>query len=57
LWNEKQNELAKQYFFMTKTQLSDAGENKVKYKVNGKNTFQKRSWDEIEKFIQYKKKK
>jgi hypothetical protein len=44
--------LAKQYFQLTNNKLIDSEDGKVKYK-SGK-TYQKRTWDEIEKFIQYK---
>jgi hypothetical protein len=40
---------------MTGNKLIDSEDGKVKYKIKGKNnSFQKRSWDEINKFINHK---
>jgi len=56
-WTAKQQEIAKEYEKFTGSKLHPVpGENnKVKYQIKGKNTFQKRSWEEIEKYVAHKK--
>jgi hypothetical protein len=34
----------------------DGEPNKVKYLIKGKNTYQKRTWAEVEKFVEFKQK-
>lgn len=49
--------LISKYKKLTGNDLIEIDENYAKYKASGKNSFQKRKWQDIEKFIKYKNEK
>jgi hypothetical protein len=57
-WTAEETKLAAKYLSLTGSHLVpvEGDSNKVKYKIKGKNTFQKRTWAEIKKFVNFKEK-
>jgi len=53
-WTQEQQNLADEYFKYTGSVLIPTPDGKVKFQVKGKSIMQKRSWDDIKKFIDFK---